>query len=526
MAGKEWRLVDTGPRSAAENMALDDAILELRSKGLIPNTVRFLQFKPHCVLVGYHQVVEHEVRVDFCTKANIQINRRLTGGGAIYFDESSLGWEIIASKEWLGSFNIEKVYRILCEGVIAGLSALGIEASFRPKNDVEVNGRKICGTGGTERDDAFLFQGTLLIDFNVETMVRALRIPVKKLKDKEIASVRDRVTCLRRELGFLPRLDEVKRALKSGIESSFAIELVEGKLTQEEENLLSERLPFFRSNEWIYAEKSPLNEAGEVCALEKTPGGLIRVFLAVDRRMKIIKSALITGDFFSHPPGLIREIEARLKFAPINEESIRKAVFESFEISQAQVPNLRPESFVKVILEATQRTELDEIGISPEEANFIYTVGCGIKEALKGSYDTILVPYCAKLVTCDFRRKEGCAKCGKCSVGAIYEIGEQMGLKVLTIQNYEHLNETLREIATQGSKGWIGCCCEAFYCKHADELERIGIPAILIDIENETCYDLGRSREAYEGEFQSQTKLRVDLVRKIVEGLVKKNERF
>jgi lipoate-protein ligase A len=88
---QRWRLLDTPPMSAAENMALDDALLELRGKGRTPNTIRFLQFKPRCVLVGYHQSVQEEIRVDYCRSHGIDINRRNTGGGAIFFDENQLG---------------------------------------------------------------------------------------------------------------------------------------------------------------------------------------------------------------------------------------------------------------------------------------------------------------------------------------------------------------------------------------------------------------------------------------------------
>ena len=75
---REWRLLDTGPCSAAENMALDYVLLEYRARDLIPDTIRFLQFDPPAVLVGYHQVVEHEVRIEFCERYGIDVNRRFT----------------------------------------------------------------------------------------------------------------------------------------------------------------------------------------------------------------------------------------------------------------------------------------------------------------------------------------------------------------------------------------------------------------------------------------------------------------
>jgi lipoate-protein ligase A len=210
-----WRLLDTGPCPAAENMALDEAILTARSRNLVPNTLRFLQFRPRCTLVGYHQAVEQEIRVEYCHAHGIEVNRRITGGGALFWDESQLGWEIYAPVDHPHlPRRPDDLYACLCQSAVAGLERLGVRAAFRPKNDIEVDGRKISGTGGTEIDGAFLFQGTLLVDFDVDTMLRALRIPTEKLKDKEVASLRERVTCLAWELGYVPSLPPHRRFLR------------------------------------------------------------------------------------------------------------------------------------------------------------------------------------------------------------------------------------------------------------------------------------------------------------------------
>jgi lipoate---protein ligase len=200
-----WRVLDTGARSGAENMALDEALLELKSQEKIPHTLRFLQFNNPTVLVGHHQSVEEEVRLDYCKKKGIEINRRLTGGGAIYWGREELGWEIFISKnDRRIPSGIEDLYRKMGEAAAIGLRNLGVRAQFRPKNDIEIRGRKISGTGGTELSGAILFQGTILVDFDVDEMLRALRIPTEKLQDKEIKSVKERVTCLKWELGALP----------------------------------------------------------------------------------------------------------------------------------------------------------------------------------------------------------------------------------------------------------------------------------------------------------------------------------
>jgi lipoate-protein ligase A len=507
-----WRLLDTGYLSAAENMALDDVLLECRANGTTPNTIRFLQFNPPAVLVGYHQDIGQEIRLEYVNNHGIEVNRRLTGGGAIYFDSSSLGWEIIASKASVLYSSPEHIFKIMCEGTINALNNLGIQAVFRPKNDIEVNGKKISGTGGTERGGAFLFQGTLLIDFDVETMVRALRVPIAKLKDKELKSAKERVTCIKWELGFIPGYKEIKEALKRGFEQTLGIELGEGELTATEKRLLESRLPEFQSEEWIYLDRRPLEEAAIVQAIDKTPGGLIRVSLAIDRGAKLIKSALITGDFYCFPTRAILDLESKLKFAPCDEERIRGIVHDFFADNEVIMPGITPDHIANAIIEAIGRASYEIFGISLFEMNHLYPINKKMKDILKDSYDYLLLPYCSKLPSCDYRSREGCLKCGECSIGEAYEMAEAMGLEPITIQSFEHLMDTLKEIGDKGTKGYIGCCCEAFYCKHKDEIEEAGVPGFLIDIDDTTCYDLGMENEAYQGSFEAQTQLKLDLL--------------
>lgn len=522
-----WRLLDTGKLTGAENMALDDTILECKSERKIPNTLRFLQFEPACVLVGYHQSVEQEVRVDYCSANNIDINRRITGGGTILFTPKSLGWEVVADKSSTAvrdlRNDLDRLARLICNGAISGLRRLGVEAKFRPKNDIEIEGRKISGTGGTERGDSIMYQGTLLVDFDIEMMLKSLRIPVEKLADKEIDSVKKRVTDLKEQLGQVPPIRDIKEAFVAGFEEVLGVSTEADGLHPEEKSLYRKKLPSIKSKKWVYSIRQPLDTSGKLSAMWKTPGGLLRVSIATDILANFIQSIFITGDFQVFPQRAIMDLEARLKNTPTDRNMIRNTVLEFFRESGARVIGIEPQDFVDIILEATEKTIFLDYGFSLADADKLLVVNFAPEELDKQTFDFVLLPYCAKLVGCDYRFREGCSMCGQCSVGPVYETIEELGIPVRTIQSFEDLIETIDEFDTKGSRGYIGSCCDAFYSKHYDDFVETGVPALLVDVDDSTCYELGEEEDAYAGSFEGQTQLKEDLLIRVIRTMWKEN---
>jgi lipoate-protein ligase A len=459
--------------------------------------------------------VEHEVRIDYCKKNGIDINRRITGGGAIYFDTPQLGWELFAKKGHpLIPNRVDEIYRRVSEAFIGGLAKLGVNAAFRPKNDIEVNGRKISGTGGALEGDAFLFQGTLLTDFDVETMISALRIPTEKLKDKEMDSVKERVTCMKWELESMPTSNDIKRAIAEGFIEAFNVELEPEQLTDEETKIFDSGISKFKSDNWIYGIRKPIENRTELRSTLKTKGGLIRISLVVDIKANRIRFVLITGDFFAYPSRAIFDLESRLKDTSADFENIKKIITDFFTENQPQIPGVTVEDFLKVIGNALKKVEYSEYGIGLEDANSVHTVIAPYKDLQDCS--VLLLPYCAKLSDCEYRQKKECTQCGECTVSDGYALGDEHKLEVITILNYEDLEETLKALHARGVKGFVGSCCEEFYVKHQDDFERLGVPGVLIDIDNRTCYDLGEEKKAYVGKFENQTNLKLDLIKKVI----------
>lgn len=508
------RVIDTGLLSGAENMAWDEALLAARVQGIIPDTLRYLRFSPPAALVGYHQAITEEIRVDYCAQEGIDINRRITGGGAVFFDEGQLGWELIASRRSLSlGLTMEEITGAICRAAARGLETLGLEAQFRPRNDIEIQGRKISGTGAAFEGDVFLFQGTLLIDFNLEHLIKALRIPVEKLNDKELTSARERVTSLKEQLGRAPSLEEVKEALERGLGSGLGVGFRAGEITEREEDLFRQRLPRMLSKKWIQGNRIPFRPQEVLRSIHKEDGGLIRTAIRVDVKKKRIKDLLITGDFFIQPRRTVYDLEAALKHTAIKD--LGMAVEGFFKENRVEFMGLNPGDFYRAIQLAVEKTAYPDLGFSFEEADFMTTFNGSISEVL-GLCGLLLLPYCAKLPECEYRTKDGCIQCGQCTIGEAFALAEGKGLKVLTIQNYEHLVETLEEEKRNGVRAYIGCCCDAFQLKRQEAFKQAGLPALLLDIENTTCYELNKEKEAYQGAFENQTHLRIGLLEKVL----------
>ncbi|MEW6722260.1 MAG: biotin/lipoate A/B protein ligase family protein, partial [Candidatus Micrarchaeota archaeon] len=163
---------------------------------------------------GYFQSLEKEVDLAKCREAGIGVVRRRTGGGAVYHDtDGEITYSIIA-KETLFPKDIIASYRVICGWIVDSLAILGIRSEFRPINDIIVGGKKISGNAQTRRGGILTQHGTILHSVDVDRMFSVLRVSDEKIKDKMIATVKDRVTSVRQQHEV--SRDSLYRALLKG----------------------------------------------------------------------------------------------------------------------------------------------------------------------------------------------------------------------------------------------------------------------------------------------------------------------
>lgn len=236
-------------------MAIDEAIMIAVSEGTVLPTLRFYRWEPSAISIGTFQSMTDEVDVEKCKELGVDVVRRITGGGAVYHDKKGEVTYSIAVPlgHRLAPSDILESYKIICSGIIEGLKSLGIHAEFSPINDVIVNGKKISGNAQTRRKGVLLQHGTVLVDFDPETMFSLLKVPDEKIRDKKIKLVRKRVTSIRHELGKMLPLEHVAKQLRKSFQEALSIDLVEDGLTSYElklaEKIAAER---YQNHDWNF----------------------------------------------------------------------------------------------------------------------------------------------------------------------------------------------------------------------------------------------------------------------------------
>jgi len=248
-----WRFFGIDCHDAYMNMAIDESISRTKIDSRTPDTIRFYRWQPSAVSIGYFQLAEQEANLEACTALNIDLVRRITGGGAVYHDYAGELTYSLMVDESNASIpkDIARSYEVICLGIVEGLNTLGIDAVFKPINDITVNGRKISGNAQTRRWGVILQHGTILVDADIGTMFKVLRVSKEKISDKQIKAAEERVTTIKRELGRAVTFDEVASALRSGFEKALNVHLVHQSLTAKELNLaLRLKETKFKSKEW------------------------------------------------------------------------------------------------------------------------------------------------------------------------------------------------------------------------------------------------------------------------------------
>ncbi|MHA2107793.1 MAG: lipoate--protein ligase family protein [Candidatus Hodarchaeales archaeon] len=254
----EWDLIILKENDSLNTQLVWHAAALARSRGIQPRDLIIIDWPTDPIVVcGFHQVIERVVDIDYCRKNNIPISRRACGGGAVLLDSNQLFYNIIAHIDsTLVPRNINKFFEKTLHPVVQTYRHFGINAEYKPVNDILVNNRKISGNGAGLLEDAQVLVGNFILDFPRKEMAQILKVPSEKFRDKVIKSLEAGISSFKDELGFIPQRDSIIAEYIKQIETAFDISLIETQLEPGTLELMEELRETYLTDEWLFQVKA------------------------------------------------------------------------------------------------------------------------------------------------------------------------------------------------------------------------------------------------------------------------------
>jgi len=305
--------------------------------------------------IGYHQDAEQEVDLAYCREQSIPVFRREVGGGAVYLDGQQLFYQLVIHRDNpLAPKNRIEFYQKFLAPVVQTYKDLGVEVHYQPVNDIITSaGRKISGNGAAEIGDFAILVGNLIAGFDYETMVRGLRVPDAKFRDKVFKSLRENLTTLDRELGRVPAWGTITAALVHNYESVLG-PLSPATLPERVRVKMAELAQTHTTEEWLLkpgkrsriGRRIRIAEGVEVVQrVHKAPGGLIRAI--VETRQAQIVAVGLSGDFFFYPAEKLADLEQMLAGVELREA--QSAIESFYRANRIESPGVTPHDLVAAL---------------------------------------------------------------------------------------------------------------------------------------------------------------------------------
>ena len=199
--------------TAMENILYDKMLLESAEAGLSGEAIRFWEAEKFFIVLGKISKLQEDVNIEAARKDNIEIVRRISGGGTVIQGPGCLNYSFIFSYQRNPLFkDIRKSYSIILNKICDSLKNLDIEARFEPISDITFYGKKFSGNAQSRKKRYMLHHGTILYDFPLKMVERYLKIPKEQPQYRKGRAHGD----------FLTNIKADPREIKDKIAQAFA----------------------------------------------------------------------------------------------------------------------------------------------------------------------------------------------------------------------------------------------------------------------------------------------------------------
>jgi len=168
--------------SPAENLACDEALLELAEDGQTGEILRIWEPGHYFVVLGYGNKAKTEVNLGYCRERGIPVYRRSSGGGTVLQGPGAINFSLILRIDETGSCHtISSANRFIMGRQQAAFSTLlGKSVDISGCTDLAIRGFKFSGNAQRRKKTHLLFHGSFLLNFDFALMELVLPLPSKQ----------------------------------------------------------------------------------------------------------------------------------------------------------------------------------------------------------------------------------------------------------------------------------------------------------------------------------------------------------
>lgn len=177
MPRQTWRLLVTPPANGAENMALDEALMD-RARETGEWVLRVYSWNVPTISLGRNQSARGRYNLDRVHELSLDVVRRPTGGRAILHDRE-ITYSVTAPVGDAG--DLRESYHRINRLLLSALQSLGVAATIAnpatrsavpgmapcfdepAAGELTLDGRKLAGSAQWRSEDALLQHGSILV---------------------------------------------------------------------------------------------------------------------------------------------------------------------------------------------------------------------------------------------------------------------------------------------------------------------------------------------------------------------------
>ncbi|HIE36524.1 TPA: lipoate--protein ligase family protein [Candidatus Geothermarchaeota archaeon] len=174
------------------NIALEEVLSDLSIE--LKDEIIRLWIEDKTLVIGYGQRVEDEIDIEEAYRHGIPIVRRQSGGGTVYHDLGNINISLYLPIRIL---DVSKIYEIGSRYILSTLRRMSLEPYIENRNDIVVDGYKVSGSSIWIRRKATVYHATLLVDADIDLMMKLLKPPIHLVREGRVKPSKYRPTNLK-----------------------------------------------------------------------------------------------------------------------------------------------------------------------------------------------------------------------------------------------------------------------------------------------------------------------------------------